>query len=57
MDGPSGAIKDPMGNQRIGASASTKISRNDFGVSSLPGIVGDQGNITIDVELIQPVAK
>lgn len=56
VDGPSTPIKDPMGmgSQRIGASASAKINRNDFGVSGLPGIVGDDLAITIDVELIQP---
>jgi polyisoprenoid-binding protein YceI len=57
VDGPSAAIKDPWGNQRIGASASTKINRQDFGVSSLPGVVGDEITITIDAELIQPQAK
>ncbi len=57
VDGPTPAIKDPWGNQRIGASATTKISRNDFGVSALPGIVGDDINITIDTELFQPQAK
>ena len=57
VDGPTAPIKDPMGNQRIGASASTKISRQDFGVNGLPGAVGDELNITIDVELIQPQAK
>ena len=42
VDGPSAAIKDPMGKgQRMGASATTKINRNDFGVSGLPGVVGD----------------
>jgi polyisoprenoid-binding protein YceI len=57
VDGPTAAIKDPMGNQRIGASASTKLNRKDFGVNGAPGIVGDDLNITIDVELIQPKAK
>ncbi len=57
VDGPSAAIKDPWGNQRIGASASTKINRQDFGVSSLSGVVGDEITITIDAELIQPQAK
>lgn len=57
VDGPSAQIKDPWGNQRIGASASTVISRKDFGVSSLPGVVGDELSITIDAELIQPQAK
>jgi polyisoprenoid-binding protein YceI len=57
VDGPSAAIKDPWGNQRIGASATTKINRQDFGVSALPGVVGDDISITIDTEMIQPQAK
>jgi polyisoprenoid-binding protein YceI len=57
VDGPSAPIKDPWGNQRIGASAATKINRQDFGVNGAPGVVGDDINITIDVELIQPKAK
>jgi polyisoprenoid-binding protein YceI len=57
VDGPSAAIKDPWGNQRIGASASTKISRKDFGVSADAGMIGDDLTITIDAELIQPRAK
>lgn len=57
VDGPSSPIKDPWGNQRIGASASTKINRKDFGVNGAPGVVGDDINITIDTELIQPQGK
>ena len=57
VDGPSAPIKDPWGNQRIGASATTKIVRQDFGVTHLPGVVGDEITITIDAELIQPQAK
>jgi len=57
VDGPSAPIKDPWGNQRIGASASTKINRKDFGVNGAPGVVGDEISITIDAELIQPQAK
>jgi len=57
VDGPSAPIKDPWGNQRIGASATTKVNRNDYGVKGLPGVVGDDINITIDTELIQPKAK
>ena len=52
VDGPSAPIKDPWGNQRIGASATTKINRQDFGVSGASGAVGDEISITIDVELI-----
>ncbi len=57
VDGPSAPIKDPWGNQRIGASATTKINRRDFGVNGAPGVVGDDIAITIDVELIQPQPK
>ena len=57
VDGPSAPMKDPWGNQRIGASASTKINRKDFGVNGAPGVVGDDITITIDAELIQPPAK
>jgi polyisoprenoid-binding protein YceI len=57
VDGPTAPIKDPWGNQRFGASATTKIKRQDFGVNGAPGIVGDEITITIDAELIQPPAK
>jgi len=57
VDGPSAPIKDPWGNQRIGASASTRINRRDFNVNGAPGVVGDEITITIDTELIQPPAK
>ena len=57
VDGPSAQIKDPWGNQRIGASATTKINRQDFGITYLPGVVGDDLTITIDTELIQPQGK
>ena len=57
VDGPSAPIKDPRGNQRIGASATTRINRKDFGVNGAPGIAGDELNITIDVELTQPPVK
>ena len=54
VEGPTAEIKDPWGNMRIGASASTKISRKDFGVNGAPGVVGDDITITIDAELIRP---
>src|SRR5260370_38045122 len=48
VDGPSAAIKDPMGKgQRMGASATTKITRQDFGIRADPGIVGDAVTISI----------
>ena len=54
VEGPSEPMKDPRGNQHMGASASTKINRQDFGVSADKGMVGDDISIMIDVELIQP---
>ena len=57
VDGPSAPITDPWGNQRIGASGTTKINRKDFAVNGAPGVVGDEITITIDAELIQPKAK
>jgi polyisoprenoid-binding protein YceI len=55
VDGPATPIKDPMGKgQRMGASATTKVNRQDFGVSALPGVIGDEITITIDTELISP---
>jgi polyisoprenoid-binding protein YceI len=58
VDGPTEPIKDPMGKgMRMGASATTKVNRQDFGVSALPGVVGDEITITIDAELTQPLAK
>jgi polyisoprenoid-binding protein YceI len=55
VDGPTPPIKDPMGKgQRMGANATTKITRQDFGITAAPGVVGDEVTITIDVELVQP---
>jgi polyisoprenoid-binding protein YceI len=62
VDGPKPAIKDPWGLQRSAVSATTKINRKDFGVSwnktmdNGGAIVGDELNITLDVEMIQPPA-
>jgi polyisoprenoid-binding protein YceI len=53
------AIKDPWGNQRRGATASTSINRKDFGLTwnaLLEGggvAVGDEVKITLDIELIR----
>jgi polyisoprenoid-binding protein YceI len=56
VDGPSNPIKDPRGNMHMGASASTKINRSDFGVSGAAMMVGDEIPITIDVEMVKPAA-
>ena len=57
VDGPSDAMKDPWGNLRMGASATTKINRRDFGVNGAAGAVGDEITITLDIEMIRPLAK
>jgi polyisoprenoid-binding protein YceI len=57
VDGPSPAMKDPWGNPRRGASASTKVIRQDFGVNGAPGVVGDEITIYLDVEFFKPPAK
>jgi polyisoprenoid-binding protein YceI len=62
VDGPTAPVKDPWGNQRLAAMATTKINRQDYGVkwnATLDNggvVVGDDVNITIDVELIQKTA-
>jgi len=51
------AGKDPMsrtGGFRRGASASTTINRQDFGVSADAGMIGDQIAIQIDLEMTAP---
>jgi|HubBroStandDraft_6_1064221.scaffolds.fasta_scaffold112937_2 polyisoprenoid-binding protein YceI len=57
VDGPTPPMKDPWGNLRMGASATTKINRTDFGVSGRPGVVGDDITITLDIEMTRQVPK
>jgi polyisoprenoid-binding protein YceI len=56
VDGPSAPIS-AMGGTRMGAEATTKINRQDFGVSGAPGAVGDEIQITLDVEVTRPAGK
>jgi polyisoprenoid-binding protein YceI len=59
VEGPTPPVKDPWGNVRAGATASTKINRKDFGLvwnALVEGggvMVGDEVKITIEAELIQ----
>jgi polyisoprenoid-binding protein YceI len=59
VEGPSEAIKDPWGNMRRGATATTKINRKDFGltwnkVMETGGlVVGDEITINLDIELVR----
>ena len=63
VEGPTAPVKDPWGNQRAAANATTKINRQDFGVKwnakmdSGGWVVGDDVAITIDVELQKGAAK
>ena len=57
VDGPSAPITDPYGNFRMGASATTKINRKDFGVNGAAAAVGDEIEIVLDIEMTRPGAK
>ena len=56
-------VTDPWGNTKMGATATTTINRQDFGVSwnktlDKGGLlVGDDVQITIDVELNKQTAN
>ena len=59
VEGPTSEGKDPWGGIRIGASASTKIKRSDFGLTwnaalETGGImVGDELKIEIEVQMVK----
>lgn len=59
VEGPTAPAKDPWGNTRVGLSATTKISRKDFGLTwnaalETGGIlVGDEITITLDVQFVK----
>lgn len=53
VDGPSAPIKDPRGKMHMGASATTRIDRTDFGMNADAGMIGNEVDITIDVELVK----
>jgi polyisoprenoid-binding protein YceI len=59
VEGPSAPSTDPFGNLRIGATATTKIKREDFGLTwnaalEAGGVlVGNEVKITIDISLIK----
>jgi polyisoprenoid-binding protein YceI len=56
VEGPTAPIRDPQGNRRVGASASTTINRKDFGITWHRAIetggvvVGDEVKVNIDIE-------
>ena len=59
VDGPTQSIRDPRGNEKIGLSATTKVSRKQFGITwnevmESGGIaVADEVGISLDLELIK----
>ncbi|HVB78853.1 MAG TPA: YceI family protein [Candidatus Binataceae bacterium] len=59
VDVPSAPIKDPWGNERAGASATTTISRKAFGltwnklIEAGGAVVGDEVSVSIDVEAVK----
>ncbi len=59
VEGPTPEQSDPWGNTRIGASATAKIKRSDFGMTwnaALEAggvVVGDEIQIHLDVELVK----
>ena len=61
VESPSTEVKDPYGNVKRGAVATTKLSRKDFGLNwnaALEAggvVVGDEVKITIDLELNKKV--
>jgi polyisoprenoid-binding protein YceI len=58
-EGPTPPAKDPWGNTRVGVSATTRISRKEFGLSwnaaleSGGFLVGDEVTITLDVQFVK----
>ena len=62
VEAPEATTKDPKGNERRGATATTTINRKDFGLTwnkplETGGVmVGDQVTINIDLELVKKAA-
>jgi polyisoprenoid-binding protein YceI len=52
VDGPTPPMKDPRGNSHRGASATTTVSRADYGMNTMAGMIGDQVTIQLDVEMV-----
>jgi polyisoprenoid-binding protein YceI len=59
VEGPTPEVKDPWGNLRIGATATAKLNRKDFGLAWSAALeaggvlVGDEVKITIDIEALR----
>jgi len=57
VDGPTKPMTDPRGKLHMGASATTKINRTDFGMNGYQGMAGNDVTITIDVGLVKPAGN
>ena len=62
VEGPSAESKDPWGNIRVGASATAKIKRSDYGLTWNAALeaggfmVGDDLKIELEVQMIKAAA-
>ena len=52
VDGPTPPVKKPKGDRRRGVSATTTMSRADYGMTNGAPMVADQVAIQLDVELV-----
>jgi polyisoprenoid-binding protein YceI len=63
VEGPTGPVKDPWGNTRVAASATTTINRHDFGIkwdNKMDNgglVVSNDVDITIDLEMVKKQPK
>lgn len=61
VEGPTDEMKDPWGNLKIGASATTKIKRKDFGLTWNAALeaggflVGDDVTVQLDVQFVKQI--
>jgi polyisoprenoid-binding protein YceI len=59
---PTPEVKDPMGNQRLGVSATTKVNRKDFGINWNKAmdnggvVVGNDVQVNLDLSLVKAAA-
>lgn len=59
VEGPTPEMKDPWGKLRIGASATAKLDRKDFGVvwnspmETGGFVIGDEVKVNIDLEIVR----
>lgn len=59
VEGPTAAVTDQRGNQRVGATATTRLNRKDFNIvwnRALDGggvVVSDEVDVTIDLALVK----